>query len=155
MSGVLPLPDIFHVKPDYSLPAPFLNRLQRDLTPGSLPACKKHTGVIILICVAYCIFLLVIFCTDATQSVTAAHNNKSTAIASAAMAYQPLNTRWTCISKFQKEKQKHLKNSVHTYCSLFFILLHMEEFQVKAFARKVIRWWSEIPLEIGTLHTCS
>lgn len=99
MSKVLSLLDIFHMKPNYSLPTLFLNWLHCDLTPGSLPAFKKSTGVIILICVAYCIFLFVTFSTGATQSVIAAHSNKGMAVASAAMAYQLLKTLWTCINR--------------------------------------------------------
>lgn len=99
MSKVLSLLDIFHMKTNYSLPTLFLNWLQCDLTPGSLPACKKSAGVIILICVTYCIFLFVTFSTGATQSVIAAHSNKGMAVASAAVAYQLLKTLWTCINR--------------------------------------------------------
>lgn len=68
---------------------------------------------LVLLTAFFCLLLSLL----AQHRVIAAHSNKGTAVASTAMAYQPLKILWTCINKLQKEKQKHLKNS----CLLLFI----------------------------------
>lgn len=73
----------------------------------------KNTWVLLF----WFVFLTEIFCLLRSllvqQSVIAAHRNKGLA----AMAYQPLKILLTSINRFQKEKEKHFKNSVHAYGS--------------------------------------
>lgn len=85
-----------------------------------------------------------------TQSVIAVHCNRGMAIASATTVSK--KSFWRVSAKLQKEKERHLKNSICNYCSLIFILLYREAPKVKAFVWKTIWCCSKIPFEVGSLH---